>query len=524
MATEADGVPRVPKVVSKYSPAKEAKKKKSGGPEAVVVETLLREMTAQVGALQTQATLAEERAAEYRRQTGALRDQKRAAEERAAGLAGELESAKASLEQLQAAHRAALGRLAESEEGRKAAEAEREALRERGRVATVSFQAEQSRAQEQLAQAMAQMATLGGELSAAEKRAAELAERLEASRRECEGLRARAAEPGELEVQRLRNFAVVVNSLQGLRQDRGAAERLAAVRGELERSRAGEAAEAKARDEWRRKCEEAETQLRLERAGRADEGRLAREKLGQQEVRREKGDKREGCGCNLFSQRATTRVEEALRAATERAAGLAQQLSDERAARRAAEDDRLKLQARVRGLEGGVKQLEGERARAASLLGRDGGEQKAAYSIFVYFFLSLAGGGGSREELLRLDLVHAQRRAEDAERHEKRARDEERQEKERREAAEAALAAAQRQARLAAEVSRERRNEMQRPNALHTGGRARAGAAGARGGGGAQRGGGGAGPRREGRGGSGGRAAEGAAAGGAAGRGGARSS
>jgi hypothetical protein len=63
------------------------------------------------------------------------------------------------------------------------------------------------------------------------------------------------------------------------------------VRGELERSRAGETSEAKARDEWRRKSEEAETQLRLERAGRADEGRLAREKLGQQEVRRRRRER-----------------------------------------------------------------------------------------------------------------------------------------------------------------------------------------------------------------------------------------
>jgi hypothetical protein len=78
-------------------------------------------------------------------------------------------------------------------------------------------------------------------------------------------------------------------------------------------------------------------------------------------------------------------VEEALRAATERAASVAQQLSDERAARRAAEDDRLKLQARVRGLEGGVKQLEGERARATTLLGRDGGETSCSLLILLLF-------------------------------------------------------------------------------------------------------------------------------------------
>jgi DNA repair exonuclease SbcCD ATPase subunit len=202
MASEVgDGVPRVPKAVSKYSSAKEAKKKKGGtGPEAVGLETLMREMAAQVSALQAQASLAEERAAEYRRQTGALREQKRAAEERAERLAGELQTARAGLEQLQAAHRAALGRLGEAEEGKKSAESEREALRERGRVATVAGRAEQGRLQEQLAQAEAGVAAMGAELAAADKKAAELAERLEASRRECEGLRARAAEPGELEV------------------------------------------------------------------------------------------------------------------------------------------------------------------------------------------------------------------------------------------------------------------------------------------------------------------------------------
>ena len=179
------------------------------------------------------------------------------------------------------------------------------------------LQAELARLQEQLAAAVRQVEAAGAELAAAERRGAELAERLEASRRECEGLRVRALGEAELE---------------SLRGDRGAGARLAAVREELERARAAAAAEAAARDEWRRRAEEAEAAGRLERAGRADEARAARERAAAQE-------------------RAAERAEAAGRAAAERGDQLARQLAEERAGRRAAEDERLKLLARVRGLE-----------------------------------------------------------------------------------------------------------------------------------------------------------------------------
>lgn len=408
--------------MSKYSSAPKPKKRAEAADAAAAV-ALSRDLGAQVGALEARLAETEERSAEYRRQAGSLRDKAREAESLAARLAGELQASKSAFGVLESAHKQSLQRGVALEEQRKAAEQERDVLRERGRVATVVAAGEQARLQSQLAEAVAGVEKLGAELREQEQRAALLSEKLDASRRECEGLRGRVVDAGELDK---------------LKHDHGAATRLASVKQELERSREAEQKESRAKDEWRHKFEEAEKQLRLEKAARSDESRLGREKLAQQE-------------------RATARVEEALKSAAERAEQLSKQAGEERTGRRAAEDEKVKLQARVRALEASAKQSEAGRVRSASLLnaavgspGRGGGGG--------------GGGGGAGDDatLMKLDLSHAQRRAEEAEKHEKRALEEAKGDRERREQAEAATAAALRKLKLAQEESERERVQLQR--------------------------------------------------------------
>ena len=105
----------------------------------------------------------------------------------------------------------------------------------------------------------------------------------------------------------------------------------------------------------------------------------------------------------------------------------AAQIASLRSSERAANDEKLRLASRVRALETAAK-IEEERSSAFS------------------------GGGSSNVnegqlELLRVDVAHAQRRAEEAEKHEKRANDELREERRQREAADQRLGEAERRER-----------------------------------------------------------------------------
>jgi hypothetical protein len=86
----------------------------------------------------------------------------------------------------------------------------------------------------------------------------------------------------------------------------------------------------------------------------------------------------------------------------------------------------------VRALEASTKQMEASAARQLSG--------------------ATSAGEGSSVELIRVDLTHAQRRAEDAERHEKRATEEAQEERRMREQAEQSHAESLRHLRLTNEV------------------------------------------------------------------------
>ena len=171
---------------------------------------------------------------------------------------------------------------------------------------------------------MSRVEELGRQMLELEGKNAELASKLDASRRECEGLRGRVVDSG---------------TLAELQQDKGASASLKLIKQELERTKEQvRKLEAKA-DETKRRLDEAETQLRLEKAARADEARLARDKAA-------------------AAERTEKRLEEALKSQTDRSESLSKDKADLVTRERAANDEKLKLAARVRALESAAKSAE----------------------------------------------------------------------------------------------------------------------------------------------------------------------